>query len=258
MSEHDLPSATEIRARIDAVKDEVYRNALRYQYLICGRVSEVVGKYAPLGSHFTITDFDGVEAVLFAVRTAKRKNNPLRPAALPLDPKYEPWAETLAEWFENRGDEKAFPCSTRSLQYAASESFAGLYYPIEEYKRAVQMYVDGELRPLVVVGEDGKERRVWDVVYSHWRPMCTHALRHTRAFQDLMVNYGFSGLDLAIYGGWTSRVAEQQLPAPARKYLHLAPDRVNLSLLKRLASRYFPKLLKRSGGFWPGWTVRTG
>jgi len=228
----ELPSVEEVRRRIDAVEDEVYRNALRYQYLICGRVSEVVGKYAPLGNHFAIVDFDGVEAVLFMVRTAKRRNNPLRPVALPLDRRYEPWAEPLLEWFTERGDRKAFPCSVRSLQYAAREAFEGLYYPVDEYRRAVELHAAGE------------RSVIWDVIPSHWRPMCTHALRHVRAFHDLMAFYGFDGLDLAIYGGWSSRVADQQLPAPARRYLHLAPGEVNVSLLRRLASRYFPKLLK--------------
>ena len=213
LTDQNLPSVEDIRTRIDSVKEIKYRNALRYEYLICGRVSEVCGKWGPIGTDAQIVEFDGEEAVLFTVKTAKRKGK-LRPVALPL--KYEPWARALVGWFEYRGKEKAFPFCMRSLQRVASNLFDGLQYPIEQY---------GERE-------------------AHWNPVCTHALRHIRALQDLLCFYGFDGLDLAIYGGWSSQSVESRLPGIASRYLHLIGNTVNTKLMTSLASKYFPKLLK--------------
>lgn len=209
----NLPSVEDIRTRIDSVKEIKYRNALRYEYLICGRVSEVCGKWAPIGTDAQIVEFDGEEAVLFTVKTAKRQGK-LRPVALPL--KYDPWARALVGWFEYRGEEKAFPFCMRSLQRVASRLFDGFHYPIEKY---------GERE-------------------AHWNPVCTHALRHIRALQDLMCFYGFDGLDLAIYAGWSSQSVDSMLPGIASRYLHLIGNTVNTHLMKSLASKYFPKLLR--------------
>jgi len=218
MQTENLPSVEDIRTRIDAVKQIKYKNALRYQYLICGRVSEVCGKYGPIGTDCSIVEFDGEEGILFPVKTAKRKGK-LRPVALPL--KYDPWARALAGWFEHKGEEKVFPFCMRSLQRVAREVFTGLSYPIERY---------------ITVG------RV--EVPAHWKDMCTHALRHIRALQDLMCFYDFDGLDLAIYGGWSSQFVEAQLPGIASRYLHLIGNDVNTKLMQSLAARYFRKLCK--------------
>jgi len=214
----NLPSVEDIRKRIDAIETIKYRNALRYEYLICGRVSEVCGAYAPMGSDARIVEMEGEEAVLFPVRTAKRHGK-IRPVALPL--KYEPWARALVGWFEYRGNNKAFPFCMRSLQRVAAEVFRGLSYPIEKYNP-----------------KEGRE------IDAHWNAVCTHALRHIRALQDLLCFYGFDGLDLAIYGGWSSQSVESRLPGIASRYLHLIGNEVNLKLLTSLASKYFPKLLK--------------
>ena len=216
--EGNLPTVEEIRKRIDAIPKIKYRNALRYEYLICGRVSEVCGRYSPLGSDARIIEIEGEEAILFPVRTAKRKGK-IRPIALPLN--YEPWARALTGWFEHREKQKAFPFSMRALQRMAAEVFTGLSYPIEKYNPQKDREIEG-----------------------HWNPMCTHALRHIRALQDLLCFYGFDALDLAIYGGWSSQSVDQRLPGIASRYLHLIGNDVNTTLLKSLASKYFPKLLK--------------
>jgi len=171
LTEGNLPSVDDIRNRVDSLGKLKYMNALRYQYLICGRVSEVCGNYAPIGTDAHIVEFEGEEAILFPVRTAKR-NGKIRPVALPL--KYEPWARALVGWFE----------------YIL---FDGLSYPIEKYRPG--KYLD------------------W--IDAHWNPMCTHALRHIRALQDLLCFYGFDGLDLAIYGGRSSQSVESRLPGIA-------------------------------------------
>ena len=218
METMNLPDIQDIRTRVDDIEVLKYRNALRYQYLICGRVSEVCGKYGPRGTDASIIEVNGEEAILFPVKTAKRGGK-IRPVMLPLQ--YDPWARALAGWFEHKGEGRAFPMCMRSLQRFASNVFEGLSYPIEKYYKPNKVEVP-----------------------AHWKDMCTHALRHIRALQDLMCFYGFDGLDLAIYGGWSSQFVESQLPKIASRYLHLIGNDTNTKLLTSLAKKYFPKLCR--------------
>jgi hypothetical protein len=158
-----------------------------------------------MGTDASIIEVDGEEAILFPVRTAKRGGK-IRPILLPLQ--YDPWARALAGWFEHKGEGRAFPMCMRSLQRFASGVFEGLSYPIEKYYKPNKVEVP-----------------------AHWKDMCTHALRHIRALQDLMCFYGFDGLDLAI-------------PKIASRYLHLIGNDTNKKLLTSLAKKYFPKLCK--------------
>ena len=72
----------------------VARMGFLYQYLVAGRVSEVFGKYGGQRRHAVEFKVDGVPAVMFVVKTAKRKSErgwTLRPATLPLDPSSSPY-----------------------------------------------------------------------------------------------------------------------------------------------------------------------
>jgi len=210
-----LPGINQVRARIDEWPEDKVRYALMYQLMICGRPSEVTGKYKPELDSITLVEIDGKEAVLFPVKTAKRKGK-LRPVALPL--KYEPWAEEL---YEKLSGCKTLPFpSGRTVLRRTHKIFDGMSYPIEEY-----IYKRGE------------------VVEAHWREARRHFLRHTRAM-DLMINYGFKGLDIAIYGGWSSKSVDQQLPTIVQRYLHLMSNEVNIGVLTMMAKTYFPKLCK--------------
>jgi len=217
--ENILPSIDEIRRRIDLWHEPVIRGALMYQLMICGRSAEVVGKYGPRGSDARIVEFDGEEAVLFPVRTAKRGGR-LRPVALPL--RYEPYAEELYEFFQESGDDPVFPVSYRTLNRRAAEIFDGVKYPIEQYNKYL-----------------GKKVKVR--IDLHYRDARTHFLRHTRAM-DLLLNYNFDGVDLALYGGWTSKNADRQLPQVTQRYLHMLSGDMSFNVLQRMASRYFHKL----------------
>ena len=57
MMSHHQPTEAEVRTRIESIKDEKYRHAFMYQLLICGRISEVCGKYAPRGTDAIETIF---------------------------------------------------------------------------------------------------------------------------------------------------------------------------------------------------------
>lgn len=212
-----LPGISQVRERIYTWPEDNVRHALMYQLMICGRPAEVTGKYKPDPSSITLVEIDDEEAVLFPVKTAKRKGK-LRPVALPI--KYEPWAEELYHTL-TKSKMVPFP-SGRTVLRRTHEIFDGMSYPIEEYT-----HKSGTL------------------IESHWREARRHFLRHTRAM-DLMINYEFDGLDIAIYGGWSSKSADQQLPTITQRYLHLMANEVNLGVLKMMASRYFPKLCKET------------
>lgn len=84
-----LPTPLEVRQKIEAVGDTIHPTenrrvakdvdeyqlqiAMKYQYIVAGRVSEIAGKYQP-GTNLAYPVYiDGVESVLFPVKTAKRK-----------------------------------------------------------------------------------------------------------------------------------------------------------------------------------------
>ena len=137
------------------------------------------------------------------MKTAKRMGRE-KFIALPLNPKYEPFTQEILEYFKGqkkRRSNKAFNFSTRTLQNRAAECFQGLEYMVE--KR-------------------GKIDR-------HKRNVLTHGLRHFRA-TELVIEYGFDSIDLAIFCGWTLGTA------------------TGMGIADRYVSyqwqRYFPKLLK--------------
>jgi len=223
-----LPSASEVRSRIESIKDEKYRNAFKYQYLIAGRISEVCGKYAPLGSEAYETEFDvngdKVPAVIFAVKTAKRKGM-IRPIAVPLELKYEPWSRPVFEYFQDYIDSHPFQFherwSVRYAQWEAEKVFEGLRWRLKEYWNSK-------------TGLKVPERE---------KQFTSHCLRKLRIF-TLEIHYRFDTVDLAKYGGWKERTIDPRTPAGIDHYLHMRPRKENLDILKFISGRYFEKLLK--------------
>ena len=158
---HHQSSYQEVRTKIESIEDEKYRHAFMYQLMICGRISEVCGKYAPRGTDaiettfmveqqkevdwngrtVTIIEKEEIPFVLFVVKTAKRKGK-LRPCALPLDPAYEPWTQPLLDYFKKAGDDYPFMFhekyehSIRYAQWKAEEAFEGLMWPMAEYTKS--------------------------------------------------------------------------------------------------------------------------
>lgn len=225
-----MPTDAEIRGRINAVDDEQYRLAFMFQYLVAGRISEVCGKYAPKGVDAIPTDFDGEEAVLFIVRTAKREGR-LRPVALPLNDKYEPWASPVYEYFASK--EKMHPfkfadkwaTSVRYMQWEAEKAFSNLEWPLVKY----------------TMKKNGRKIKV----PSRWKNVTSHVLRKRRSI-TLMLDYDFDHIDLSIYGGWTIARQSEGVPQALRSYLHVDPQSSQepAKLLKKLARRYFHKLCR--------------
>ena len=218
-----LPEVKTIRERIESIPRIDFRSCLMTAYLYAGRISEVIGKSSiadnttargPKGTDVELDEYRSGElkepCVVFTVRTAKRQGKE-RKIALPVN--YEPWAESLFQYFKDHGPNLVFPFTRQAvgLYVRNNEVFEGLSYPIETY----QIWKNGQIIRKV----DG-----------HKRPFNIHALRHLRA-TELVEFYGFGGRDLATYGGWTFR--SFGYPAAADRYLSLGWHGYFHRLLKR-------------------------
>ena len=266
---HHQPTNAEVRARIMTIKDEKYRHAFMFQLVCCARISEVCGKYAPRGTDFLEMEFDGEPAVMFILKTAKRKGR-LRPCAIPLNPDYEPWAQPLLDYFKKAGDDYPFmfnenPAhSVRYAQWKAQQTFDEMMWPMVQYTKTVEILYDPDT-PVISTryGETGYEeylvevegKRYWTyskdivkenvVVLERWKPMRSHALRKRRTL-TLTLNHLFDGFDLAYYAGWTETGKDSDIPPAAKAYLHmdLTSAEEVMIVLKMEAKRYFHKLCK--------------
>lgn len=215
-----------VRDRIDSIKRRDVCNCFMATYLFDARISEVVGKASrrdtttargPRGTSASLQIYQRgdikEQAVVFRVRTAKRKGKE-RLIALPLNPDFEPWTQTLYDYFKECGSELVFPFTRQKLWEVSKKVFKGLVYPIEEYK---------------IIVEEGNVK-VKHVIPEHLRDLRLHGLRHVRA-TELVEFYGFNGIELCTYGGWKLKGAG--LSSVMSRYVN-----VNWQ-------GYFPKLLKK-------------
>ncbi|MDG6222311.1 MAG: hypothetical protein QCH99_03515 [Candidatus Bathyarchaeota archaeon] len=229
MDDLSLPEVETVRKRIETTRKKEAKFCLMAAYLFCARASEIVGTTnsydvshnqtlarGPTGKDVKIENFEvgdiKTQAAVFTVRTAKRDGK-IRKIALPLEKEFEPWTEPLYMYYLEHEGGKVFPFTRQKAWNYAQETFDGLRYPIEKYST----YDSEENKPTPVK--------------SHMKPFRTHALRHLRA-TELIENFGFTGFDLSVYGGWTLRSMVGVGSAMSR-YAHLD------------WRRYFPKLLKK-------------
>lgn len=286
MSKHRAPTYLEIRDRIYRIgtdfsvsdikqipkdaDDEQYRMAFMYQLLIAGRISEVCGKYAPLGKEVYEVEFGDVPAAMFVVKTAKRKGK-LRPDAVPIDEKYEPWTQELLDYFAKHKDTHPFKlgknwvASKRYAQWAAERVFEGLEWPMKSYSKADLKPIDDyEILAtrindqnkevcLIELDEDtakwvpkvGESLRVPVKIGERWKPFRSHSLRKRRTV-TLMYFYKFDGFERAAYGGWTEKSQVEATPAAMSHYTHLDLSEFaeSYDMLYDMAELYFIKLLR--------------
>jgi hypothetical protein len=265
---HRTPLDHEIRERIMQVEDDRIRHGFMLEYLTLGRVSEVFGKYMPRRTDASTLTIDGEEAALFIVKTAKRKGM-LRPVALPLDKKYEPWAEPVYEYVSNSRDEYPFALhenpetSKKYAMTAAKKMFRGLWWPMIDYTRSMTVPYTPDMVLSTRFGDKGYEEylvelpdgsRKWTSdresvkvnlkVESRWKPCTSHVNRKRRTL-TLAMNYDFDGIALSLVGGWTSSSQEQGMPQAIKHYLFLDLSEMGatIEVLRSQAQRYFKKLL---------------
>ena len=301
MEVHRQPTDLEIRECIEGIGDVItvqdvknvpnhhddyqYKMCFKFQLLAAGRIAEIAGKYAPRGIDAYEVDFtigtetvDDIEediiesSIMVVLKTAKRSGR-LRACALPLDPKYEPWAKEIAEYFEDAGEKRPFQFDKKlesSKSYAmnyAKHIFDGFEWNMIPYT----ISVDADFPPEAIKADriNDKNQQVWLVeldedngewlrrnkdgsfkttakVEKRWKPFTSHALRKRRAI-TLKTFYKFDGFDLAAYAGWTEKSQVDALPGATKHYLDIdvqsSPDAFYI-LKDDLASTYFPKLLK--------------
>ena len=221
-----FPNVDDVRARIEAVEPYDIRYVLECAYLFCGRISELVSESCPgdkktvprgpTGKDVGVDTFEfgplKVEVAIFNIKTAKRQGKP-RLIALPLDKKYESWTEEILDYYNECGSKPLFPFTRQRAWQHSKEAFEGLTYPIDRY----------------IVTKKSELEKI--TVNAHNRAFRLHALRHLRT-TELITVYGFDGIDLSIYGGWTLR-SMLGVGSSMERYAHLQWQ------------KYFPKLLRR-------------
>ena len=233
------------------------------------RLIEITGAYAPIGNDTHRVEINGSPALLIVQKTARRKGK-VRPIAFPLDPKYEPWAEPLASFFEEHPTENPFilpsaPKSTRRyLQYKSDKVFKGLQWPVEQYSKTVyeptdtnkiikERLLSGKTEYLV---EYPDEERHWVqnpnvkkgtvIRKAEPRPFSLQSLRHLR-IRELKLFYQFSDEEIKQFTGLTRIGRDDPTSRTLDRYRYLDPLKGpnQLQNLVSVASGYFDKLLKR-------------
>lgn len=185
----------EIRNRIENISEENYRIALMYAYLTCTDVAQVSGKYRPSGNDATkITVYNHsspIDLIMFKIEpnrvTPDIEKGIIIFSLFPADDSFDPWVNIIYSYFQKSQDDPPFKFhdnfrnSTRYLQWKVEEIFTGLdvaflFHSIREMEK-----------------KDFDEKR-----------MNMNALRRLRV-NDLMINYGFTALDLALFNNRNDR-----------------------------------------------------
>lgn len=199
-----------------------------------------------------------VPVVVFKIKIAKShglesfEEAPYRLVALPLPEKYEPWTKIIYEYFQKHKGQPVFPFSRSDVDdYLTRKDkvFAGLTYRIKKYiynnakdelltpekLEVIQVGLYKQLLDtppnrvgLKVITIDEYEyrmdfygkiyRRQIYKVLSHPKPLRIHGLRHIRT-DELLKTYGFDGVDLVAYVGWSGRGVA--LPTQANNYAEI-------------------------------------
>lgn len=288
MAQYTLPSSAEIRGVLEGLTEEPIRVQLGswnipmdglvakmgflYEYLIAGRISEVAGKYAPQRKHTIELKVDGVPAVMFVVKTAKRKTKrgwTLRPATVPLNPEYEPLTQKVYNYIKTFAPEEypfmLAPNPDTSKRYAeayAKEIFEKYHWHFVPYMRtafadpSLGYTFDLQTRRRKILSEETFRAHGSKVHYERqpgwvpisvliegrWKGVNTHEFRKIR-LRDLERPYYFDSTDLNYYAGWESK--DREKAAAARHYLELDLDESpeNIRILADMSKRYFRKLL---------------
>lgn len=146
---------------------------------------------------------------------------PYRLVALPLDKRYDPWAQEQFEWFRDKGANVAFDLNRQdNWEYITRKQriFAGLEYTIKKYHWSAK------------TGEVLEDK----TCLAHPRHFKGHGIRHVRT--DYLIQYlHFDGFDLGALVGWSMGSSQKVSAAPAQAS--------NYADLRTAWRRYIPKLM---------------
>jgi len=120
-----------IRRRIDEYNENSeIQNMLRILYLFGITPQELVEENPIQGDNFTEETIGNEEALIAKIPTA-RKGWKLRSVAVPLNPRYEPWAKIILDISERRRKRSISRYKAmRSIQRYCPEIFDGLFWPM--------------------------------------------------------------------------------------------------------------------------------
>lgn len=156
-----------------------------------------------------------IKAAIFKIPIAKKhllkgESVVYRHTALPLDPKYEPWAQEILEYYQQRGKEPLFPNNRKHyLDYLKQRGiFKNFTYPVERYTLRT-----GTLGKIEIVPENTEFRTYkrsdktgivhqYDTTPQHLHKFKLHGLRHVRT-KELNDYYEIKDtLALCSFIGW--------------------------------------------------------
>lgn len=232
-----LPTPIEIRNQIEMVGESIHptdnkrvandvdefqlKMAMKYQYIVAGRVAEIAGKYLAEDNLAYPVYINDIEALLLPVKTAKRKTESgwtLRGPAIPFDSKYEPWTEELWDYLQDNNNPFKFgdkaSTSKRILEAAIEYTFEGFHW---------------NLKPTSNRG-------------SKWVPFKSHSLRRCRTLM-LRVFHNLEPFELLFYGGWEDKDMTKE-PSGMSHYLYIEIDESDYTLLMLImqARQFIDKL----------------
>lgn len=156
-----------------------------------------------------------VKALILKVPIAKKhllegESVVYRHTAVPLDKKYEPWAQEIYDYYQQRGNQLLFPNNRKHyLDYLKTRGiFKQFYYPIERYtvrtnrgKLETVPEGDGKLQTFKRSDKTGIVYQ-YDTKPQHLHPFKFHGCRHVRT-KELNDYYGVRDtLALCSFIGW--------------------------------------------------------
>ncbi len=118
-----IPDWNDIRGYIDKIPDSKstneLKNSLKILYIFSLMPNELVRKSTEKeslrGTDLVETTIEGEQALILNIPTSKRGGK-IRKTAIPLNPKYEPWAKDILNYCENLSDDYIYHKVFRELQ----------------------------------------------------------------------------------------------------------------------------------------------
>ena len=219
---------TEVRNRIEAEPGEKYRIALMYQFLTGTEISQVSGEHRPNGNDIIKTTIfsnsQPLTIIICKIKPNRKKEN-IRFALLPVDNSSNDWVNIVQSYFLKFQSETPFKfyentrSSKRDLQAKAKVIFEGLDWDFPAYSTS----------------KTGK-------IGERTKPFTSDALRKLR-LNDLIINYDFNSLDLALFNGFNDK--SRLLSYPLKDILEEKLTKYSEDELVERAFPYLTKFIKK-------------
>ena len=221
----------DIREIIDGINDVRQKIGFKYLYLIAGDVSEAWGKNSPSKKDMKKITFEingeSIPAIVFFVKKARSKNT-IRVCSIPMEPKFEPWAEEVYNWFQDQEMEQP-------LIEDGKKKKIRTYYG-EAHLLAKKIFQDFKWYRNIYYKDSQK------IEYDE-KEFTLMSLRDLRR-NILRELYHFSNLDMAIFTGIKSYVSHNSFERKTYDdIMEHYSDLNNVESIIELTENYFSNLL---------------